>query len=255
MPHLRSMPLRLLAVVLGFLVLAPSPAKAQESWKWPERLKNPKVFPKDFPPEKLQAVMKGFTRSLGVRCTHCHVGQEGQPLQTYDFASDQNPNKARAREMYLMLGDINGHLKKITPSGDHRVNMWCNTCHRGRPRPTTLVEELGEAYRKAGVTGAIDRYRELREKFALAGAYDFREHSLDEFADELREGKDGEGSLAVLRLNASEFPQSSDAWESLANGYRTSGNAELAAIYYRKALEIDPENGTALDSLKGLEKH
>jgi len=48
----------------------------------------------------------------------------------------------------------------------------------------------------------------------------------------------------VLRLNTTEFPQSSDAWESLANGYRTAGNAELAAIYYRKALEIDPRNDT-----------
>ena len=255
MPHRRSTSLRLFAVALGFLVLAPSPSQAQESWRWPEKLQNPKVLPKDFPPAKLSAVMRGFTNALGVRCTHCHVGQEGQPLQTYDFASDQNPNKARAREMYLMRGDINGHLKKITPSGDHRVNMWCNTCHRGRPRPTTLVEELGEAYRKAGVTGAIDRYRELREKFALAGAYDFRERSLDEFADELQEGKDSAGSLAVLRLNTSEFPQSSDAWESLANGYRTAGNTELAAIYYRKALEIDPQNETALVSLEGLEKH
>src|SRR5207302_7580128 len=102
-----------------------------------------------------------------------------------------------------MLGDINGHLKKISPSGDRRVNMWCNTCHRGRPRPTTLVEELAEAYRKSGVSGALDHYRELREKFGFAGAYDFRERSLNDFAEELREQKDSPGSIAVLRLNAS----------------------------------------------------
>jgi tetratricopeptide (TPR) repeat protein len=248
---------KLLAVLLGFLALAllSAPLRAQESWKWPEQMKNPKAFPKDFPAEKLQAVMKGFTRALGVRCSYCHVGQEGRPLQTYDFASDQNPNKERAREMYRMLGDINGHLKKITPSGDRRVNMWCNTCHRGRPKPMTLGEELGEAYRKGGVTGAIDRYRELREKFELAGAYDFREHSLDAFASELQDQKDNVGALAVLRLNVSEFPKSSDAWESLADGYRAAGNADLAVIYYRKALEIDPQNDTALASLRGLEKH
>ncbi len=254
LPYLRPMSLRLLALVLGFLALTPLSSKAQESWSWPERIKNPKVLSKDFPATKLQAVMKGFTRALGVRCTYCHVGQEGQPLQTYDFASDQNPNKARAREMYLMLGDINGHLKKVTPSGDRRVNMWCDTCHRGRPRPTSLAEELGEAYRKAAVTGAIDRYRELREKFILSGAYDFREHSLNDFAEDLQDEKDVAGSIAVLRLNASEFPQSTEAWERLANAYRIAGNAELAAIYYRKALEIDPENGTALDFLRGLEK-
>ena len=249
-----SMSLRFVSVVVGFLALAPSSSKAQESWRWPEQIKNPKVLPKDFPPVKLSAVMRGFTRALGVRCTYCHVGQEGQPLQTYDFASDQIPNKARAQEMYLMLGDINGHLKKITPSGDRRVNMWCDTCHRGRPRPMTLVEDLGDAYRKAGVTGAIGRYRELREKFALAGAYDFREQSLDAFAEDLQEQKDTAGSITVRRLSTSEFPQSSDAWESLAGAYRAAGSAELATIYYRKALEIDPQNETALESLKTLEK-
>ena len=257
MPYRPSGSLRSIALVLvpGFLALAPSAIRAQDSFRWPEQMKNPKVFPKDFPSSKLEAVMKGFTRALGVRCSYCHVGQEGQPLQTFDFASDRNPNKERAREMYRMLGDINGHLKKINPSGDRRVNMWCNTCHRGRPRPMTLVEELGEAYRKSGVTGAIDRYRELREKFELAGAYDFRERSLDAFASDLLDETDTAGALAVLRLNTSEFPRSTEAWENLADGYRTAGNAELAAIYYRKALEIDPQNETALASLRGLEKH
>ena len=90
--------------------------------------------------------MRGFTRSLGVRCTHCHVGEEGKPLGSYDFVSDKNPNKDRAREMYRMLGDINAHLKKITAERRCRaVNMWCGTCHRGRPRPTTLGEEMSEA--------------------------------------------------------------------------------------------------------------
>ncbi len=54
--------------------------------------------------------MKGFTRALGVRCSHCHVG--GNPLSTYDFASDENPNKGRAREMLRMLNSINEHLQK-----------------------------------------------------------------------------------------------------------------------------------------------
>ena len=256
MSYRPTMSPKLLAIIFGSLAAALSslPSQAEESWKWPEKMKNPQAFPKDFPPEKLQAVMKGFTKALGVRCSYCHVGQEGQPLQTYDFVSDQNPNKDRAREMYRMLGDINGHLKKITPSGDRRVNMWCNTCHRGRPRPMTLGEELGEAYRKGGVTAAIGRYRDLREKFALAGAYDFREPSLEAFAGELQDQKDGAGAIAVLRLNVSEFPQSSDAWESLGDAYRSAGNADLAAIDYRKALEIDPQNETALDSLRKLEK-
>ena len=75
------------------------PASAQDQWKWPDEPKNLQVLPKDTTGAKLGAVMRGFTRSLGVRCTYCHVGEEGKPLSTYDFASDANPNKDRAREM------------------------------------------------------------------------------------------------------------------------------------------------------------
>ena len=95
-------------VSLGVLLLLPSyfapSARAQPRWSWPEKSKNLKVLPKNTPPEKLRAVMTGFTRSLGVRCSHCHVGEEGKPLDTYDFASDKNEKKAVARGMLKMLG-------------------------------------------------------------------------------------------------------------------------------------------------------
>jgi tetratricopeptide (TPR) repeat protein len=227
-------------------------AAAQDAWTWPEKMKNAQAFPKDFPSAKLQAVMKGFTRALGVRCVYCHVGEEGKPLSSYDFASDAKPNKERAREMYRMLGDINGHLKKIQPSGDKRVNMWCNTCHRGRPRPMTLVEEMSEAYRKSGVNGAIGRYHDLRERFDNAGAYDFREDSLDAFGQDLLEQKDFEGAVAVLRLNTVQFPKSSDVWESLGDAYRTSGDRAQAETSYRKALEIAPSDDEVREKLTKL---
>src|SRR5262249_50284696 len=161
--------MKALPLAAAALAAAISPARGavlpDEEWKWPEKPKNLKVLPEDFTGKRLQPVMTGFTRALGVRCPYCHVGEEGKPLSTFDFASDERPNKERAREMLRMLKDINEHLKKITPSGDKRVNMWCHTCHQGRPRPTTLEEEMGEAYRRAGISAALSRYRELKEKF------------------------------------------------------------------------------------------
>lgn len=132
----------ILPVVLGALLAPAGIAAAQPSWSWPEEPKNLKVFPPEMKGERLRAPMVGFVRALGVRCSYCHVGKEGEPLSTYDFASDENPNKDRAREMIRMLGSINEHLRKIEPSETTRVNMWCHTCHRGRARPTTLEEEL-----------------------------------------------------------------------------------------------------------------
>lgn len=241
-----------MAAFLACVFCLAGSAAAQDDWRWPEKGKNFQVFPKDFPAQKLSAVMRGFTRALGVRCTYCHVGQEGKPLSTYDFVSDQNPNKKRAREMYLMLGEISDHLKKVEPSGDKRVNMWCHTCHQGRPRPAILEEELGEAYRKGGVAAASARYRELRERFYGKGGYNFGEASLNAFGQELLAAKDTEGAIAMWHLNASQYPQSGGVWNSLAEGYLAAGKTTQAEIYCRKALELDPENESALEKLRKL---
>src|ERR1700741_3928281 len=65
--------------------------------------KNLQIFPKDITQQELVGNMKGFAQALGVRCTHCHVGTDGQPLSTFDFASDAKPTKAVARRMLAMV--------------------------------------------------------------------------------------------------------------------------------------------------------
>jgi tetratricopeptide (TPR) repeat protein len=239
-------------VVLLSAVVPPVPEPAE--WKWPEKPQNLKVLPADWPGERLAPVMKGFTRSLGVRCQYCHIGEEGKPLSTFDFVSDTNPNKERAREMLRMLGDINQHLKKITPSGEKRVNVWCHTCHQGRPRPTTLDEEMGDAFRKGGVSSALAKYRELREKFYGRAGYDFSERSLNAIGFEMMEKKDYDTAIAIFRENAAQFPKSANAWDSLAEGYLAAGNKTEAAANYRKALEIDPKFANSLEKLKKIEE-
>ena len=168
---------RLLGIT-SLVILSSLPSRTQESWSWPAKPSNLQVLPKEWPGSKLRPVMTGFTRALGVRCPYCHKGEEGKPLSTYDFASDENPNKNRAREMLKMLSSINDHLKNIQPSGDKRINMWCDTCHRGRPRPMTLSEELGEQYRMKGLQPAVDRYADLKNKYYGRGAYDFGETAI-----------------------------------------------------------------------------
>ncbi len=244
---------RLVVCLFAAAAVFPGAARAQEQWSWPEKPKNLQVLPKDFTGKRLAPIMKGFTRSLGVRCQYCHVGEEGKPLSTFDFASDANPMKDRAREMYRMLGDINGHLKKIEPSGDKRVNMWCFTCHRGRPRPMTLGEELGEVYRKSGSAAAIARYKDLRERFYGRGSYDFGEGSLADFGGEILEKGDRDGAIAILRLNTEEFPRSGDAWEGLGEAYLAAGQKPQAKSAFQKSLELDPHNEDALAKMRELE--
>jgi hypothetical protein len=245
--------LETLSSTLFLAVLLVAPAPGQDTWSWPEKPKNLQVLPKDWPGSRLQPVMIGFTRALGVRCQYCHKGEEGKPLSTFDFATDENPNKDRAREMLRMLESINDHLKKIQPSGDERVNMWCQTCHRGRPKPTTIDDELGEQYRKNGVEATLDYYADLKQKFYGRGPYDFGENTLNNFGYEVLK-KDPAGAVQVFRLNAEEFPQSGNVWDSLAEAYMKSGDLKKAEEYYQKAVTRDATDQNAKDMLKKIQE-
>src|SRR4051812_31293527 len=97
--------------------------------------KNLKVLPKDIGRADLLSNMKFFAQSLGVRCTHCHVGEEGKPLSTFDFASDAKDKKATARKMLAMVHRINAQDFGVTDFG--KVKVTCFTCHRGSTKPLT----------------------------------------------------------------------------------------------------------------------
>ncbi|MEA3081597.1 MAG: hypothetical protein QOD54_1265 [Sphingomonadales bacterium] len=111
------------------------PPAAQPPFAVPP-FKNLKVLPKDIARADLQASMKFFSQSLGVRCTYCHVGTEGQPLSTFDFASDAKDHKKIARDMMRLTQHINtDHLPAIMGRPDAKVT--CFTCHRGATKPAT----------------------------------------------------------------------------------------------------------------------
>jgi cytochrome c peroxidase len=97
--------------------------------------KNLQVLPKDITQAQLVSNMKFFAQSLGVRCTHCHVGQEGQPLSTFDFASDAKPDKLTARKMLVMVHRINEQDFGVKDFAN--VKVTCYTCHRGSHHPLT----------------------------------------------------------------------------------------------------------------------
>src|SRR4051794_4018840 len=107
----------------------PAPATA------PPAFKNLQIFPKDIGRADLISNMKFFAQSLGVRCTFCHVGTEGQPLSTFDFASDAKREKQTARKMLAMVHGINQQYFGVTDFNN--VKVTCFTCHRGATKPLT----------------------------------------------------------------------------------------------------------------------
>ena len=90
---------------------------------------------KGIPAGRVLRIMElGYSRSLGVNCTHCHVVDQ--------WDKDDKPTKPIAREMSKMVQTINNDLLKPIKNlkGPNPV-VNCTTCHRGQIKPALNLPE------------------------------------------------------------------------------------------------------------------
>lgn len=59
-------------------------------------------------------------------------------------------------------------------------------------------------------------------------------------------------ALFYFKLNVEFYPNDSDVYDSLGEGYMTNGDKELAIASYKKSLELNPKNTNATEALKKL---
>jgi len=86
---------------------------------------NIQVF-RGLPQSELLPVMHLMRASLGVRCDHCHVAENGM------YWEDEKSAKAKARQMIRMVDDINNKNFGGQPV------VTCNSCHRGNAIPVGI---------------------------------------------------------------------------------------------------------------------
>jgi len=220
----------------------------------PDSLINVKVIPRTTPVIQVIGTMRNITSALGVRCPFCHVGQEGQPLEQFDFAKDEKHPKLVARQMLSMVAEINRRLDTL-PMHEHEgssVQVTCMTCHRGVTRPVPLETLMQETATAAGADSAIRMYRALRERYFGRAAYDFGEPSLNIAAFRLGRGGKFDEAFAMLRLNEELFPASSAMYVFRGNILLMRGDSTAAAAAFREAVSRDTTNVEAKDRLKAV---
>lgn len=244
------------AVVLSSPVLAQAPAP-QGPPPGPggmnEPPKNLQVLPKDFTRDQVTAVMRGFTNALGVRCTHCHVGQDGNP-QSMNFPSDDKDEKKTAREMLRMVSTINTDFVRKVSGGDAAADVRCETCHRGKTHPPQpLADLLVDTAATQGADAAIAKYSQLRTEALEAGQYDFRARTVIGAARRLQDEKRPEVALALLKGALALFPDVADVAASLGMALLQGGDKGGAKAQFDRALQIDPKNGMAQQGLRRLQ--
>lgn len=243
--------LRIVVLCAAATLLGMSEARAQI----PEEFTNLQVLPGDISRGELMGVMRSFSMATGLRCSSCHVGEEGQPFSTYDFASDDKAGKRKAREMMGMVADINDKYLALLP--DRRspgIEVSCVTCHGGVRRPEAIGSIVTRIVADDGVDAAVERYTDLRSRYFGRAAYDFGERPLVSVAERLMEGGDLDAAARLLELNLEFLPESAQSAFVLAQIHEERGETADAIRYYERTLELAPDNRRAqqrLDALRG----
>ena len=244
--------MRSLLVGLALCAL-PASALAQAPRKFPpDSLVNTKVIPHNTPVPQVLGMMRNFAGDLGVRCQFCHVGEEGQPLDRFNFASDDKRTKLVARQMMLMLQEVNRRLDTIPRASTAAVPATCATCHRGVSRPVPLYAVMTDAATAGGADSAVRSYRALRERYYGRDAYDFGETSLNTAAFRLARAGKYDDALALLRLNEELFPRSSGMYVFRGNIDLMRADTAAAAAAFREAVRRDSTNQEARGRLQAI---
>jgi hypothetical protein len=109
-------------------------AALRESIKGREQEPAEKVFKniqslKGMPARNVLGIMQmGFSRSLGVNCTHCHTPGK--------WEAEEKTQKQTARDMWAMVQNLNNTtLKNIRNLSGPNPTVNCTTCHRGEIKP------------------------------------------------------------------------------------------------------------------------
>ena len=80
------------------------------------------------PAGRVLAIMNmGYSRALGVSCTHCHEANA--------WESNAKEDKKTARGMIRMVNNINEGNRSIPEFAGNNVVINCTTCHQGSVRP------------------------------------------------------------------------------------------------------------------------
>src|SRR5438270_9736646 len=94
---------------------------------------------------------------------------------------------------------------------------------------------------------AISKYRELHMNRSAAGVLD--EDQINTLGYWLLAKRRLREATEVLEINAEDFPNSANAWDSLGESYMINGDRDLAIKAYKKSLELNLKNTNAVEMI------
>ena len=226
-----------------------------QGFRWPDEPENLKVLPASVKGSALGSVMRGFATALGVRCQFCHAARDGEELDpmdlmTFDFPSDANPMKEKARTMLRMVRAINEtHLSELEVPDSERLEVSCITCHHGLEKPRQLGDVLASVLDADSVEVAVQTYHQLREEHYGSSAYSFRAGVLGGLGEQLMEEGNLDQAIEILALENEQNPDFAWGHYLSATAHDKAGNREAALEHMQKAVDAAPPAGKTFSAV------
>ncbi len=110
-----------------------------------------------------------------------------------------------------------------------------------------LSRVLYDEIKLKGISAAVEKYTDLKKK-----GRKISERSLNQFGYELLNMGLIKEAIEMFKLNIESFPESSNAYDSLAEAYLSNNNISLALINYKKSFALDEGNISAKEAIESL---
>ncbi|HYR90973.1 MAG TPA: DUF2306 domain-containing protein [Terriglobia bacterium] len=130
------------------------------------------------------------------------------------------------------------------------MGVWLPTIKKAYDNRKSIAETLSATIASTGVDEAARQYHHLRD--VEPSTYNFDEAELNNLGYTLIRGNKFKEAIRVFQLNVEAYPQSSNAYDSLAEAYMNDGNKPLANANYQKSLQLNPNNRNAVLTLQQL---
>jgi CubicO group peptidase (beta-lactamase class C family) len=130
--------------------------------------------------------------------------------------------------------------------GSHPAFAWINYEPYNSPGRRLLKAILDR-----GVDAAVKEYRAARERDPRAAT--ISESQMNAVGYRLLGMKKLREAIEVFQLNVEAYPASFNVYDSLGEAFMESGDKELAIKYYKKSVELNPNNTNGIEMLKKLQ--
>lgn len=228
-------------IVISLTVLLVPVGTVSAQWP-PDSITNLQVLPKNTPLRELVGTMRDFASALGVRCTHCHVGNDPNDLATINFSSDERIQKRKAREMLRMVQAINRDLLSRLPERNNPpIAVNCMTCHHGITQPRDIRAVLVDVALLNGADSVIAEYKRLRERYYGTASYDFSPFMLANVAEEITP-RSPDAAIAIGEFNLGLFPKDQQTYLTVAAVHLRRADTASAIRVMTRAVETLPES-------------